>query len=291
MCLSTSCVGRDVRPIKIEPMICISMFTQLREGPPARMGLEEVWGYLEFDGVTAIELVPSLLWGEGWDFELDPPMKSLPPVGTVQSLFFGLPLLLSQDRLQGSENAAWADRLERIRALSNSFPEVVFVLGAPSMRKMASSTEKQALKNFQKRVEELAGVLECSSLLAIENCGTHQGADFCIGLESAARIVGKCDSERVGVNLDLEAALVEGFGRLPAENVWELLDSFGTSVHSIQLGVSALGAHRDWIEGVLEIASIRGTVRTVAIEDSRFLDHSDIQAAVRVATDAFGMSL
>ena len=267
------------------------MFTQLREGPPARMGLEGVWGYFEFDGVTAIELVPSLLWGEGWDFELDPPVKALPPVGTVQSLFFGLPLLLSQSQLQGSEKAAWAERLERIRALSNSFPEAVFVLGAPSMRKRASCTEQQALMNFQKLVEELAEVLECNSLLAIENCGTHQGADFCIGLESAARIVGKCDSGRIGVNLDLEAALVEGFGQLPAENVWELLDSFGTSVHSIQLGVSALGPHRSWIEEVLEIASIRGTVRTVAIEDARFLDHRELQAAVRVATNAFGLSL
>lgn len=280
-----------MRLIKIDPVICVSMFTQLREGPPARMGLEEVWGYLEFDGVTAIELVPSLLWGEGWDFDLEPHVKSLPPVGTVQSLFFGLPLLLSQGRLKGSENVAWADRLERIRALSNSFPEAVFVLGAPSMRKRASNTEKLALKNFQKRVEELVGVLECNSLLAIENCGTHQGADFCIGLESAARIVGKCDSERIGVNLDLEAALIEGFGRLPAENIWESLDSFGTSVHSIQLGVSALGPHRGWIEGVLEIASIRGTIRTVAIEDSRFHNRSDLQAAVRVATDAFGLSL
>jgi sugar phosphate isomerase/epimerase len=158
------------------------------------------------------------------------------------------------------------------------------------MRKRASSTEKQALENFQKRVEEVAGVLERNSLLAIENCGTHQGADFCIGLESAARIVSKCDSERMGVNLDLEAALVEGYGRLPVENFWESLDSFGTSVHSIQLGVSALGPHRSWIEGVLEIASIRGTVRTVAIEDSKFLDHSDLQAAVRVATDALGLS-
>jgi hypothetical protein len=266
------------------------MFTQLREGPPARMGLEEVWEYLQFNGVTAIELVPSLLWGEGWDFELDPPVKSLPPVGTVQSLFFGLPLLLSQGRLQGSEKAAWADRLEKIRALSNSFPEAVFVLGAPSMRKKASGTEQQALENFQKRVEEVAGVLERNSLLAIENCGTHQGADFCIGLESAARMVGKCDSKRLGVNLDLESALAEGFGRLPAENVWESLDSLGTRVHSIQLGVSALGPHRSWIECVLEIASSRGTVRTVAIEDSKFLDHSDLQAAVRVARDALGLS-
>ncbi len=276
--------------IKIEPMICISMFTQLQKGPPARMALEEVWEYLEFDGVKAIELVPSLLWGEGWDFETDPPMKSLPPVGTVQSLFFGLPLLLSQSQLQGSDQAAWVKRLERIRALSNSFPEAVFVLGAPSMRKRNSCTEKQALMNFQKLVEELAEVLECNSTLAIENCGTHQGADFCIGIESAARIVGNCDSERIGVNLDLEAALVEGYGQRPVENVWESLDSFGTSVLSIQLGVSALGPHRSWIEGVLEIASNRGTVRTVAIEDARFLDHKELQSAVKVATDVFGLS-
>jgi hypothetical protein len=158
------------------------------------------------------------------------------------------------------------------------------------MRKRNSCTEKQALMNFQKLVEELAEVLECNSTLAIENCGTHQGADFCIGIESAARIVGNCDSERIGVNLDLEAALVEGYGQRPVENVWESLDSFGTSVLSIQLGVSALGPHRSWIEGVLEIASNRGTVRTVAIEDARFLDHKELQSAVKVATDVFGLS-
>lgn len=262
------------------------MFTQVQGNGLADLSQRDIWRYVELEGVSAIELVPSLVWGTSWQIEQGPHLDELPPIATVQSLLFGVPMLLSRGPLDGKSRLLWDERLGRISELSRCVPDAVFVLGAPAMRLLGDRTEAQALGNFRGHVKELADAIECDGRLALENCGSHQGADFCIGLEAAALMVGQVGSVRVGINLDLEAALAEGLGRLPASRVWDTAQSAGAVVHSIQVGTSVLGSNRDWVENVLALGLRQGTVRSVAIEDTRFRDWRSIQSAVSIVRQA-----
>lgn len=273
-----------------KPLLAVSMFTQPGTDYPLVMKAQDLWRFLDLEGVSAVEIVPSLIWGPVWDDNLDLDLSGLPPISSVQSIFFGLTGPLSRFPPTTSQRESWFRRLSGLEALASRIKGAVFVVGAPGLRRLGGATDSEAELSLRDHLRAVAdAVTSKGSLVALENCTSQQGAEFCVGLSSSLSVASSVRGNAVGINLDLEAALAEGLADVDPKSFCVFLEESGVAVHTIQVGLSAMGGNRQWICEVIGRVTDRGTVKAVAIEDARIPTWDDLKDVVGIVGKALGI--
>ncbi len=225
----------------MDKLLSISMFTDLMRDPKEITPETLRTRFFQGKHFGGLELVPSLLWGQDWEFEVQDLETINCSVTAIQSLTFGVPLVLSVFPPKGSGlESAWNARLTKLSQLSEHFKEATFILGSPSQRKLSGLNPIEAQSVLQRYILELLNFLPGSNTISLENCNQFQGSEFAIGLAGAIKTIRDLNEERVGLNFDFESWVGELDASQPP-NFEELERTMAdVKVTNIQFGRSAL---------------------------------------------------
>jgi hypothetical protein len=227
--------------VQMDKFLSLSMFTDLMRDPKEITPDGLRTRFFQEKHFGGLELVPSLLWGQNWDFEVQDLETINCNVTAIQSLTFGVPLVLSVLPPKGSSlEGAWKRRLTKLSQLSEHFKDATFILGSPSQRRLSGLKPKEAQGVFERYILDLLEFLPGSNTISLENCNQFQGSEFGIGLEGAINTIHALNEERVGLNFDFESWVAE-LDADESPNFEELEKTMAdVKVTNIQFGRSAL---------------------------------------------------
>jgi len=247
--------------------------------------VEDLDNYLTLTtSISSIELVPSLLWGDQWDFHEADLSAVTVQVSAIQSLLYKLPILLSDVPRDVTYSELWRERLSKFSLLSTRFPGSVFVLGSPHQRKFRDEeqSEADAIFNQTTYIREILDSLGTNSSLAYENCNSSQGAEFSLGVNGAIQVIKSVYQQRLGLNFDFEAWVIEVGQRWRSDLTDLHAQLIDVPVLNIQLGRTATDLSAMYFLKNLAVEK----QSAISIEDNRIKDVSELMNLVKVFTEA-----
>jgi hypothetical protein len=244
----------------------------------SKISTADVSKYLALPSLSSVELVPSLIWGSDWSFTESDLEEIDIKVSTVQSIFYNLPLLISEYPSTLVQKVLWHQRLAKLSLISAKFPHTVFILGGPKYRKLGGSKESIAMSNQSKYIRDILNSLDKDCTLGYENCNPIQGSEFCLGIDGAIGTVKNLSNEKFGLNFDFEAWVLEvginwkhELGKIERQ----LSD---IPIFNIQMGKTATDPEAMYF---LKMLSKRN-LSPLSIEDSRIDNFAEVENLVRV---------